>query len=69
MLETYIKLQKQIGIDLPLDGSKIDKKYKDYKDSSQPKTKICDIQWKNLKKIVMPLADTQITRIKVSFAS
>ena len=62
-------LQKKIGIDKPLEGSKIDKKYKDYKDSSQPKTKICDVMWKNLKKLVMPLADTQINRIKVSFAS
>ena len=62
-------LQKQIGIDKPLEGIKIDKKFKDYKDASQPKMKIFDVQWKNLKKIVMPLAETQINRIKVSFAS
>ena len=66
MLKTFIELQKQIGIEEPLDGNKIDKKYKDYKDSSK---KICNVLWKNLKKLVMPLADTQITRIKVSFAS
>ena len=62
-------LQKQIGIDKPLEGIKIDKNFKDYKDASPLKMKICDVQWKNLKKIVMPLADTQINRIKVSFAS
>ena len=63
MLKTFIKLQKQIGIDKPLDGNKIDKKYKDFKDSSK---KIFNVQWKNLKKLVMTLADSNISRIKVS---
>ena len=56
-------LQKQIGIDKPLDGNKINKKYKDYKDSSK---KICNVMWKNLKKLVMTFADSHIKRIKVS---
>ena len=56
-------LQTEIGPNEILDGVKIDKEYKLFKDSNK---KICNVMWKNLKKLVMSQTDPQIKTIKVS---
>ena len=56
-------LQTEIGPNEILDGVKIGKEYKFFKDSSK---KICNVMWKNLKKLVMTQTDQQIKTIKVS---
>ena len=60
-------LQKQVGISKTLDGKTIDAQYRDYKDASPVKTKICNIQWKNLKNLVMNQPDPLPKFIKVSY--
>ena len=59
-------LQKQVGLNKTLEGKTIDAQYKDYRDASPAKTKICNVQWINLKNLVMNQPDPVPKYIKVS---